>query len=233
MRMHVVQHVPFEGPAMIAEWAAERGFEVTTNLAITEEYPDPAEIDFLVIMGGPMDADDHLMSPWLGPEKAFLVRTLYEDKRVLGVCLGAQILAETLGGAVHRGAHVEIGWFPLTRTDAAGAQPVFDSFFDGIIVGHWHGDTFSLPAGVNATLSSEATVNQAFSARGGRVVGLQFHAEWTAEAASALIAESADDLVLDSPYVATQAELEAGLREHGEACRAALWGLLDAMLEAE
>lgn len=229
MRMHVVQHVPFEGPGLIAEWAAERGVAVTSSLALTEEYPDAADVDFLVLMGGPMDADDHLESPWLQAEKSFLREALGRDSLVLGVCLGAQIIAETLGGEVLRAPHAEIGWFPVSRSTEALEQPVFDSFGDGLVVGHWHGDTFSLPPGIEPALSSEATKNQAFAARGGRVVGLQFHIEWTQRGLDELVAESIEDLGADSPYVATASELAAGWNRHGDACRTALWGLLDTM----
>ena len=112
MRVHVIRQVPFEGPAAIAEWAAERGHEVTESLALLEEFPDPADVDFLVLMGGPMAADDEAANPWLHAEKRFAAAVIAAGRPVLGVCLGAQILAEVIGGTVRRNDVAEIGWYP-------------------------------------------------------------------------------------------------------------------------
>lgn len=229
MRMHVVQHVPFEGPAAIANWAEQRGVEITASLALTEEYPDIDTVDFLVLMGGPMDADDHFSSPWLEAEKTYVARALAEGRRVLGVCLGAQIVAEAIGGHVRRNDQAEIGWFALQRNAAADNDPVFAALPEALIAGHWHGDTFDLPAGVEPALSSEGTVCQAFSYDRGRVVGLQFHLEWTAESLAALLYAAPEDLEERSPLVMSAGELERGVQLHSAACHTALWRLLDSM----
>lgn len=233
MRMHVVQHVAFEGPAAIAEWAAQRGVELTVSLALTEEYPDIGDVDFLVLMGGPMDADDHIASPWLEAEKSYAALALAEGRRVLGVCLGAQIVAEAIGGHIRRNDQSEIGWFALQRNPAADDDPVFAAFPDALVAGHWHGDTFDLPASVEPTLSSEATVCQAFSYDRGRVVGLQFHLEWTAEALAALLDATPEDLEDNAPFVVGASELERGVQLYSAACHAALWKMLDSMVKAD
>lgn len=229
MRLHVIKHVPFEGPALIAEWAEERGHQVTEAFALTEEHPPLADVDFVVVMGGPMAADDHEASPWLAAEKRWIAEAISADKLVLGVCLGAQIVAEAIGGRIRRNQYPEIGWYPVRGSRRSEDDPVWWSFPDVLVVGHWHGDTFDLPDGVAPALSSDATANQAFSANGGRVVGLQFHLEWTPEALESLVDECIDELNGTPPYVTTPTDMLQEAKRHYPACRAALWKLLDAM----
>lgn len=231
MRIHVVQHVPFEGPGLIGQWALAHGHSLATSLAIAEGYPDAEAVDLLVVMGGPMDADDEVASPWLVPEKRFVAETIAAGRLVLGVCLGAQIVAEVLGGCVRRGRELEIGWYPVTVTDAARATPLFAQWPDELVVGHWHGDTFDLPAGMEPILSSAVTANQAF-VFDDRVVGLQFHLEWDAETLAALLRECPGDLARSGAHVATAAAMAAAIPERVAACRARLFGLLDGMAAA-
>jgi len=229
MRVHVMKHVPFEGPGLITEWAASRGCTLTESLALTGEHPALCPGDLLAVMGGPMSADDEVTSPWLAAEKRAVAAALDAGALVLGVCLGAQILAEVEGGVVTRNPHREIGWYPVCATPAAAADPVFSAFPDGLVVGHWHGDTFGLPPGSPALLSSEATCNQAFSVRGGRGVGLQFHLEWDFETLADLAERCADEFEAGGEFVEGAARMLAAAPVHIPACRAALFGLLDRM----
>jgi GMP synthase-like glutamine amidotransferase len=231
MRIHVIQHVPFEGPALIGEWADECDHSVEVTHAITEEYPSVGEIDFLVVMGGPMDADDEDSSPWLVPEKHFIADAIAAGKLVLGVCLGAQIIAEVLGGRVLRADEREIGWYPVALSSEGGSEPLFARWPDEVVVGHWHGDTFQLPLGMEPVLFSEATRNQAF-VFDGRVVGLQFHLEWDAETIEALLEACPDDLEDGGEHVMTAEEFAAGAAAHVPDCRELLFELLDAMEQA-
>lgn len=228
MRMHVVQHVPFEGPGAIAQWAAERGYELTSALALLEEYPPAEQVDFLVVMGGPMDADDEVTSPWLTAEKHFVAAVIAAGRPVLGVCLGAQILAEVLGGVVRRMEYPEIGWYPVLQTPEGAEDALFSAWNEPSIVGQWHGDTFELPLGMEPTLSSQACRNQAF-VFDGRVVGLQFHIEWTEKALAELVAQCADDLAVDSPFVMTAEQIAEGAHLGLPAGREKLFALLDDM----
>ncbi len=228
MRIQVIQHVPFEGPALIGEWAAECGHSLEVTHAITEEYPDPADIDFLVVMGGPMDADDNEASPWLVPEKRFIAETIAAGRLVLGVCLGAQIVAEVLGGRVRRGAEKEIGWYPVAITDTGAGEPLFERWPDQVVVGHWHGDTFELPLGTDPVLYSEVTRNQAF-VFDNRVVGLQFHLEWDAGAVVSLIEACSDDLEEGGDHVVGAEEFAADAIVHIPECRELLFELLDGL----
>jgi len=229
MRIHVIRHVPFEGPELIAEWAEARGHTLGESFALTEEYPRFDEVDLVAVMGGPMAADDHDSNPWLSAEKRYLNRAVSQGVSILGVCLGAQILAEVAGGRVCRNIGSEIGWFPVNATEAAETDPVFSAFPDGLAVGHWHGDTFDLPAGARPMLSSEATPNQAFSLAGGRLVGLQFHLEWTAEGLEQLIAECGEDFAAAGRYVTSPDEMLNQADQNVPACREALYALLDSI----
>ena len=124
MRMHFLLHVPFEGPGAIEPWAVRKGFAVSkTRFWLNESLPNPREIDWLAIMGGPMSVRDEEEHPWLAQEKLFIREAIRLGRTVLGICLGAQLIAGVLGGKVRKNAHKEIGWFPVTLTDAGRARP--------------------------------------------------------------------------------------------------------------
>jgi len=229
VRIQVIRHVPFEGPGLIAQWAEARGHKFAESLAIAEDYPRFDEVDIVVVMGGPMAADDPDSSPWLLAEKRYLSRTIAQGRSVLGVCLGAQIVAEVAGGRVRRNAEREIGWFPVALSEAGAADPVFSAFPDGLVVGHWHGDTFDLPPSAEPMLSSEATPNQAFSLAGGRVIGLQFHLEWTEDGLAQLLGECGEDLATPGRFVSSAESMLAEAPQRVPACREALFALLDSM----
>lgn len=228
MRIHVIQHVPFEGPGLIGEWAAERGHSLDVTLAITERYPRPDDVDLLVVMGGPMAADDEVASPWLAAEKRFIAETISIGQLVLGVCLGAQIIAEVIGGRVRRASHKEIGWFPVHLTEAGESEPLLSGWPEHAVVGHWHGDTFDLPLGPAPVLSSEATPNQAY-VFDDRVVGLQFHLEWDEATLAALLAECSSDLGDGGAYVMSAQEFADEIPDRIPPCRDLLFALLDEM----
>lgn len=210
MRMHVLQHVDFEDAAGIADWAAGRGHAVAaTRLHAGEPLPELAAFDFLVVMGGPMNIYEHLEHPWLEQEKLFLRRAVDADKAVLGVCLGAQLLSDVLGGTVRQGVYKEIGWLPVRSTPDAYAHRLFKGFPAAYTPLHWHGDIFSIPSGAARLAESEACPHQAF-ALGSRIVGLQFHLETTAASLERLMANCGHELV-DGAYIQTPEQLRAGL----------------------
>lgn len=228
MRVLCLTHVPYEGPVSIAEWATLRGHELEVRPAVTGEFPHAGGVDMLVVMGGPMSAADDAGNPWLAPERAFIARVVEAGGLVLGVCLGSQVLAAALGGSVRRGAELEIGWYPVRLTPAGRASHVLGGWPSEFVAGHWHGDTFDLPAGIGPAASSEVTPNQAFVAFDGRVVGLQFHLEWTRDALAELVAECPGDLTSPAAWVSGP----KGLLDdpaHFERSRDLLFALLDAM----
>lgn len=180
LRVHWLQHADFEDLGCIAPWLAARGHRVTqTRLYAGETLPRAEAFDWLIVMGGPMNIYEYDQYPWLRAEQALIAEAIAAGKRVLGICLGSQLLAEVLGGAVTRNAHQEIGWFPVTLNAAAKRAAAFNDFPDTFTAFHWHGDTFAMPPGTKSLMSSEACANQAF-ALSERVIGIQYHLEVTA-----------------------------------------------------
>jgi GMP synthase-like glutamine amidotransferase len=226
LRIHVLQHVPFEGPAGIADWAADRGHPLSvTHLDGGKPLPELDAFDRLAVMGGPMGIYDEPDHPWLGPEKAFLRAAIAAGKTIVGVCLGAQLLADCLGARVTRNAHKEIGWLPIELTAQGGADPVFGPLVPGLTVYHWHGDTFSLPPGALHLARSTGCEHQAFLYQG-RVLGLQFHLETTPESLAALVANCADEIV-PGRYVQDAATMLAAHPADYVRINSALFGVLD------
>jgi GMP synthase-like glutamine amidotransferase len=186
MRVHYLQHVPFEGLGSIGPWLESRGVDVTaTRLFEAPRFPKVSEIDWLVVMGGPMNVNDEAEHPWLVAEKRFIAEAIGSMKTVLGVCLGSQLIASALGARVFPNREREIGWFPIEPVPGAASSPFADLFRAPREVFHWHGQTFDLPPRATWLAKSAACAHQAFSI-GDRVLGLQFHAEFTPESAHAL-----------------------------------------------
>jgi GMP synthase-like glutamine amidotransferase len=208
MRMVILQHVPFEGPAAIAEWAAVRAVVTkTVHLYRGDALPSLDAFDMLTVMGGPMSANDEAALDWLPPEIAFVRDAIAADKIVLGVCLGAQIMAKALGGAVYKGREKEIGWFPVECAETA--HPLFEGIPAEFMAFHWHGETFSLPENAVRLASSPSTENQAFAV-GKRALGVQFHMEATKESVNALIENAAGDIE-GGAYQQLPDEIRAGI----------------------
>ena len=239
MTVHYLQHVPFEGLGAVEDWCATRGHAVTVTRLFEEPLPSRFEGDLLVVLGGPMNIYEEDRFPWLAAEKAFLRGAIADGARVLGICLGAQLLSDVLGGQVLRNPEREIGWYPVELTVEAGMIPGFDRLprhFDAL---HWHGDTFSIPEGAMRLARSEACADQAFAWDGGRVMGLQFHLEETAESLALLVRHAAHGLALPGgdgaeggampPWVSAAAELLSPEAPFA-ACRTLLFELLDGMM---
>lgn len=187
MRIHFFEHTDIEGIGTFDDLLFERTWSAShTRWDLDQTPPDPSQWDLLVVMGGPMNVYEDLNHPWLVREKAYLDDVLAKNLPVLGVCLGAQLLAERLGGKVTRNEYTEIGWSelklePAMRTPGALFEhmPALASVFQ------WHGDTFEIPAGAQSVGSTEACKNQGFVK--GNAVALQFHLELEPEALRSLI----------------------------------------------
>lgn len=188
MRIHYLQHVPFETPGYIAEWVHQKGHTITgTHLYNYERFPDLEQFDWLIILGGPMNIYEEQEYPWLADEKQFIKEAIANRKAVLGICLGAQLIADVLGGEVTKNPAGEIGWLPVELTAEAFRWAYFEHFPETFPVFQWHNDTFSiLPAGAFCLAESEACSHQAFI-YSDRVIGFQFHLESSAENISALM----------------------------------------------
>jgi GMP synthase-like glutamine amidotransferase len=227
MRLHCIQHVPFEDAANIAVWAADRGHTMAcTRMDRGEPLPDRDSFDWLIVMGGPMGVHDLDEFPWLRHERGLLAETIERDRIVLGICLGAQIIADAMGAPVGRNGEREIGWFPVRLTAQAAESPAFAALPDEFTAFHWHGDTFGIPSGCLHTAASKACANQAFAC-GERIFGLQFHLEYSEESIRAMVDNCFGDLA-PAPHVQTPAEMLYG-HEHLEALRDLLFTFLDAV----
>ncbi len=199
MRIHSLEHEPFEGLANIAVWANKKGHSITRTLLFNnEELPDLSGFDWLVIMGGSMNIYEEQKYPWLREEKRFIAEAIGSEKIVLGVCLGAQLIADVLGGKVSKNKYREIGWFPVTLTNETRNSPVFSAFPMKFIAFHWHGDAFNIPPGAMKVAESSACPNQAFEL--GRTIGLQFHLDYSVESIEMMFENCADELV-DGKYI--------------------------------
>jgi GMP synthase-like glutamine amidotransferase len=205
MNVQVLQHVPFEGLGSIAAWLSERGAVVQhTRFYQVARLPDLRAVDLVIAMGGPMSVNDERDYPWLKEEKAFVKDAVRRGLPVLGVCLGAQLIASALGARVFPNAHREIGWFPI---QAVAAHADAFRFPDQTTVFHWHGETFDLPPGARRLARSAGCENQAFQI-GPNVIGLQFHLETTPETADQLIRHCRGELI-PGRYVQTEDALRA------------------------
>lgn len=193
MRAHYLQHVPFEGLGSIEAWLKTAGYEIScTPLYESAGLPGVEDIDFLVIMGGPMSVNDETDYPWISDEKEFIRSVIASGKPVLGICLGAQLIANAMGGRVFKNPIKEIGWFPVQAV-VSSDNPVF-RFPENTMVFHWHGETFSLPSNAIQIAKSEGCENQAFQI-GSNVIGLQFHLETTPGSAWAIVEHCRHELV--------------------------------------
>jgi GMP synthase (glutamine-hydrolysing) len=191
----VIQHVAPEGPGRIGAVLAARGIAVdVTRVDSGEPIPEGLDgLDGLVVMGGPMGVYEGDVYPHLLAEQRLIERAVAANMPILGVCLGSQLLAATLGAKVAPGPRKEIGWFTVTLEDGARGDPLFGAAPTSFIPLHWHGDVFDLPAGAVSLARSALTAHQAF--RFGRAAyGLLFHLEATGEQVSTMVREFADEL---------------------------------------
>jgi GMP synthase (glutamine-hydrolysing) len=175
----VIRHVHFEDLGAFASVFEHRGCSITYIDVGRVDLPEAAaSADLVVILGGPIGAYDDDLYPVLGQELDLLEHRLRTRAPILGICLGAQLIARALGANVYRGPAKEIGWSRLTLSDRGRLSPL--KAFDDAEVLHWHGDTFDLPIGAELLASTPLCANQAF-AIGNHVLAFQFHPEAQAE----------------------------------------------------
>ncbi|MCE0485021.1 MAG: type 1 glutamine amidotransferase [Methylacidiphilales bacterium] len=228
MDVAILQHAIYEGPGEIAEWAKLRGHAVATHhLYRGDSLPALADFDCLVVMGGEMNIYQYRDWPWLRPESALIRSALGQGKRAIGICLGAQFIADVMGSRVFQNGEIELGWLPIAWTPESRAM--FSELPSSSTVLHWHGDTFGLPAGATRLALSAGCPEQGFVIPG-QCLGLQFHLEV--------------DPVLVKEFVQGQSEWPKGqyvqtaetiLKEAAQHCdrnRQLLHGLLDRFVES-
>ena len=208
-RIHYLQHVAFEGLGSIEEWACKNGHSLSvTKLYEAPSYPNLDEIDWLVVMGGPMGVYDEDKFDWLAEEKQFIRQAIAANKKVLGVCLGAQLIAEALGASVYPNKEKEIGWFDIHFTPDAATNELFFDAPATTKVFQWHGDTFDLPKDAIHLAYSDACKHQAF-VYNKKVLALQFHIETTEESLDDIFTFTPKELVGVNRYVQSAEEMYA------------------------
>ncbi len=170
-------HAPFELPGNIKTWCELKSIELQEyHIYKEDKFPNISDFDILVLMGGPMSVNDEKDYPFLKKEKAFIEKALKENKKVIGVCLGAQLIANVMGEKVYKNRFEEVGWFDIEKVED---HPIIRSFPNNLTVFHWHGETFDLPKNSTHLFRSKACKNQGFIKD--NALGLQFHIEITKE----------------------------------------------------
>jgi GMP synthase-like glutamine amidotransferase len=197
-----LKHVDFEGPALFEKLFADLGYSIATLNAWEDPLPKKYDFEVLLVMGGPMSVNDDDYLPWLFSEKQFITNAIWKGKKVIGVCLGAQIIASVLGATVYPGTEKEIGWYPVHFKNQS-----YTFLF------HWHGETFSLPRGAVLLASSAAYKNQIFSYKE-NVLAIQCHMEMDKNAIEKLIENCGDDLAGDR-FVMSSEQLIQGVDLYG------------------
>jgi GMP synthase (glutamine-hydrolysing) len=194
LRIHYLQHVPFEGLGCIESWAHSASHRISaTRFYRNDPLPNINDIEWIIVMGGPMNIYDDAKFPWLTPEKHFIEQAVEHDKIVLGICFGAQLLAGVLGAKIYPNRHREIGWYNIRKIESdrkSGAADVFPDSFEAF---HWHSDTFDIPDGASHFAQSAGCKNQAFTL-GDRVVAMQFHLEIVKNGAENLIIQCGHEI---------------------------------------
>jgi len=203
--------------------SATRFFE---NSDLTDiQFPDMQAIDWLIIMGGPMNIYEHDKYPWLKSEKEYTRAAIDAGKTVIGICLGAQLIADVLGARVYPGAHKEIGWLPVELTKEAAHSDIFGFLPEQLTCFHWHGDTFDLPDGAVHLAKSEGCKNQAFIYYN-RVIALQFHLESTSESVADIISHCQSEIV-PGRFIQSLGIIEKDGNHFFDGIQSAMFGILD------
>lgn len=216
LRIHSIHHVPFEGLGYIADWAREREHHLSATWQHQNDpLPDLSEVDLLIVIGGPMGVGDEHLYPWLSAEKALIRLAIQREIPVLGICLGAQLIADVLGASVGPQGYREIGWFPIQRTGTPLDPPWLESVPLSMDVLHWHGDRFELPENAQSLWSSEACPNQGFIC--GSALALQFHMEITQPGARELCDACSDELGAGGKWVQSPQKILADSARFEEA----------------
>jgi len=206
LNIHYFQHAAFEGLGSIETWASQYSHSLTsTKFHEKVWFPDLKDIDWLIVMGGPMNVHDEDQYSWLKGEKQFIRQAIEAGKTVLGICLGSQLVSEVLGAKVYRNLEKEIGWFDIELTPYAKTGKLFFNMEDNLKVFHWHGDTFDLPENAIHLAGSEASKNQAYIYKE-KVLAMQFHIETTMKSMRQMLENCRNDLT-PGKYVQTENEI--------------------------
>lgn len=232
MHIHYFQHVHFEGLGCIENWIHNNEYSVSATRFYKNNYriPHTSEYDWLIVMGGPMSVHDESDYEWLAEEKQAIRKAIQQGKVVLGICFGAQLIAEALGANVSKNLYKEIGWHPIQKTPEGKKNEFFNFFPPDVKVFHWHSETFSLPKGTTGLAKSSVCKNQAFC-YGDKVLGLQFHFEAMPETVQAITENCSDDIDY-SMYVQNAREMNQMTAYHCESANEIMYEILERLASA-
>lgn len=226
MKVQVLQHVSFEDLGWITTWLDKRNAQADYIRFYQGDIAPAGNLpDLVIALGGPMSVNDETEYPWLEDEKRYIRALLSARVPLLGICLGAQLIASAMGQKVYPAPEREIGWFPICRTNNIADTGNF-SFPATLDVFHWHGETFDLPAGAHHLARSAACENQAFQL-GRRCIGVQFHLETTRPSMLSMLEHCANELLTSGRYVQTRDFIEAA----DDACYSTINQVTDRLLD--
>lgn len=227
MKIHYIQHVNFETPGAILEWTINKGVSVSHTFSFNNDpFPSLSDIDGLVIMGGPMNIYEENKYSWLKKEKHFIKKALQSKKKIFGICLGAQLLADVLGAKVYKNSETEIGISPVYLTKEIQNHSLFQNIPSSFIALHWHGDTFAIPKGAIRIAKNEVTPNQGFLYNN-KVLALQFHIEANENSLSNLLKNSQEDLKKAGHFIQSKETILALFDKHQKEMKKNLFNILD------
>lgn len=231
MNIHILQHVSYEGIAGIESWIKKKNHTISeTKFFNNYKLPELSKIDVLIVMGGPMGVYDEYKFPWLIEEKKYLERALENNKTIIGICLGSQLLADVLGAKVYKNKHKEIGWFDISFTNEIKKNGCFKDADETMTVFHWHGDTFDLPKDSTKVASSSITKNQGFLFND-NVIGLQFHIESNCQSIQKLINNSKNELANKDFYIQKEDEIIKNCKKYTNKMNKVLFNMLDKIIK--
>ncbi len=210
MKITALYHVSFEKLGYIEDWIIRKGHTLSEiRLFENQALPLVGDFDLLILMGGPVSVNDEAVFPWLESEKEFIRQSIQAGKAILGICLGAQLIASALGSKVYQSKEKEIGWFPVHFTRNLAITTQIPLMTEEMTVFHWHGETFDLPSGAEWLSKSEGTANQAFIYNQS-ILAVQFHLEMKPENISLMINHVGHELV-PARFIQSAQDLSTGL----------------------
>ncbi|MCQ2109091.1 MAG: type 1 glutamine amidotransferase [Fibrobacter sp.] len=234
METYIFQHVEYEGPGAILPYLEAKGHNVhVVRLYAGDKIPHEDEVDFAILMGGPMSVLEETEYPYFVREKELCRDMVQLGKPILGICLGAQMIANAFGAAIRKNPEKEIGWFPVSfDASVEGGNKVLD-LPKKLQAFHWHGETFDIPEAATSFASSEACKNQAFKL--GSAIALQFHVEVTDDSMESMLKNGAEEieagLSAGRKFVQSAAEIKKASSANMDKANKALIKILDFVLK--
>ncbi len=226
MHIHFIQHVAFEYPGSIIDWATENNHSTNFTMVFdSPDFPSPQQYDMLVILGGPMGVYEEDIYPWMIFEKQCIRAAVDANKKVFGVCLGAQFIANVLGKEVYPHSAKEIGWWPVQK---AGTHKLTEALPAEFITFHWHGDTFDLPEGAVQLFKTGVCAQQGF-VYNDHVAALQFHMEVKEDLLNGMTEHEGNELTGEG-YVQSEETIKQYIQAEAPKQAAYMKAFLDAFI---